>query len=182
MKMSALRDQLSFAMIALGLLWSSATMAQETRLIDDQTPSPAASIEQMAWLAGEWRGLDDEGNVASEAWQGPLGGVLTGSFIQTMQSNDDTLVADWTEHMVIAPLGNSLAFYKSDFFGEPVESEFYRHRLVAIEGCTAYFHQLTFSCEREGNEVTGLTIVWEVIVEDGGEPEEPMVYRYQKVR
>ncbi|MEL7190451.1 MAG: DUF6265 family protein [Pseudomonadota bacterium] len=161
---------------------SAAVVAQETRSIDPQTPSPAASIEQLAWLAGDWRGVDEEGNKAFESWQGPAGGVMAGSFIQMKTDEDGKESADWTEHMVIAPRGDSFGFYMKPFFAEGFDGGFHLYRLVAIEDCTIYFHQVTFQCERENGEIVGLTVIWETTDPLPGESTEPFVYRYVRAR
>lgn len=168
-------------LVALAALFGAqAAAAQMTRTLDPGMPSPPASIDQLAWLAGQWRGADDEGTPAIESWQGPYAGVMTGSFIQTRPRDGETAEEDWIEFMLIAPRGDSLGFSMGSYLEEGVDAPFTLYRLVAIEGCTAYFHQVTFQCEREDGEIVGLTVYWEATNPESGEQAGPYTYRYKR--
>lgn len=74
------------ACLALGC--AGTTAAQESSLRDRTTntltapadvPSPPATVQDMAWLAGQWTG-PGLGGVCEENWSAPAGGAMMGMF------------------------------------------------------------------------------------------------------
>lgn len=73
--------------LALALLlladagWAGAQsrLTENTLRLDDPARSPRASIEDVAWLAGRWRG-EGLGGVVEELWSPPLAGAMVGAF------------------------------------------------------------------------------------------------------
>ncbi len=42
-----------------------------------ESPAPGATIERLAWLAGDWR-MEKAGRIVDEQWMAPAGGVMLG--------------------------------------------------------------------------------------------------------
>jgi hypothetical protein len=54
-------------------------LTENTLRLDAPENAPSASIEEVAWLAGHWRG-EGFGGVVEELWSPPLGGAMVGVF------------------------------------------------------------------------------------------------------
>jgi hypothetical protein len=67
---------------ALLLVTSTSAQAQETRSAEPGQVAPAAKIEDLAWLNGEWEGRSPGGTRARAVFSGPTGDHLTGHFVQ----------------------------------------------------------------------------------------------------
>ncbi|MEO1136468.1 MAG: DUF6265 family protein [Pseudomonadota bacterium] len=120
--------------------------AVEIRKLPLGEASPAASIEDVAWLAGHWRG-EGLGGQSEEIMAPPLGRQMTGMFRQT--NSDGALM--FYEFYHIAEQDGSLILrikhFNPDFTGWEEKDESVEFVLVAIEGETVYFDGLTFSVE-----------------------------------
>ena len=144
------------------LLIAAPATAQTIRSATPGAAPPAATIDQLAWLAGSWRGAALGGQVA-ETYSAPLGGRITGHFVAT---NAKGGVA-FTEIVEYVPVGNSLAYRVRHFgpdmkgwedeSGKPVVFP-----LVAVEKDRWFFDGMTI--ERTGPDA--LTM-W-VRIDDGG--------------
>ena len=70
-------------LIILCFTFSFSTMAQDpfsnSRFLEDGQESPAATLEDIEWLAGHWHG-EAFGGITEEIWSKPLGGSMMGSF------------------------------------------------------------------------------------------------------
>lgn len=69
------RRRMGLALLALSLI-SGAVFALAGRVEQDR---PRATIADLAWLAGEWKG-DMAGQVAEETWSDPAAGAMMGMF------------------------------------------------------------------------------------------------------
>jgi hypothetical protein len=127
---------------ALLLCLAQGTTAQETRSAEPGATPPAARLDDLAWLAGEWRGEGIDGATASETYSAPIGGTIAGHFVQT--GNDGV---SFYELMVISPVDGSLS-YRIKHFDRHLRGWEERDRrvefpLVATEQDAWFFDGLT---------------------------------------
>lgn len=67
------------ASIGLFTLAGQVPLTENTLRADGDTPPPAASIDDVAWLTGRWSG-EGLGSVAEETWLPPAGGAMAAVF------------------------------------------------------------------------------------------------------
>ena len=107
----------------------------------DQTP-PSAQIEQVAWIAGTWKG-EAFGGITEEIWSTPSAGTMMASF---RLINDGKIT--FYEFEVIREINDSLILQLKHFSGElkgwEKKDEMVSFPLVAIEENTVYFDGMTF--------------------------------------
>lgn len=122
----------------------------ETRVAKGETTRPAAAIEDLAWLAGQWEGPGIGGALAQEAYSRPFGGMMTGTFVQ----QDGKGGIQFSEFIQIAEEEGSLVarlkHFGPDMTGWEEKEDFVRFPLIAREGNSWYFDGLTF--RREGDD------------------------------
>lgn len=158
--------------LAVLSLIATPALAQETRSLPPGAASPAASVDQLAWLAGSWT-AEALGDRVTETYSPPLGGRITGHFVD----GDGRGGIAFTEIVDYVPVGASIAYRVRHFApdtsgwedrtGKPVVFP-----LVAIEGHPWYFDGMTI-------DRTGLDsfTMW-VRIEAGGRPvETPFRFR-----
>ncbi|MEG3087574.1 DUF6265 family protein [Sphingomonas sp. PB4P5] len=80
-------------------------VAQETRQLPPGGVSPPATIDQLAWLAGEWRGEGIDAP-ATEVYSTAQGGQIAGHFVQTDKQGG----VAFQELVQIFPRGGSLVY------------------------------------------------------------------------
>jgi len=61
------------------LLVSTLVFSQNTLKLDTLKTPTKASVEDVSWIAGHWKGVAF-GGVTEEVWTSPLGGSMMGSF------------------------------------------------------------------------------------------------------
>ena len=128
------------------LLTGSIGMAQQkstehTLKLGKGGRSEPASIEDVAWLAGNWKG-EGFGGIVEEAWAPPLGGTMMGMFRLV---NDDKV--NFYELMVLEESGGSLVLrvkhFSSEFEAWEEKEESLSFRLVRLGDKQAFFSGLT---------------------------------------
>ena len=148
LKMSALKICLafSFAMYlalcaGVGPLWGQAQNTPNTIKLEANAKSPAATIDQVAWIAGDWQG-EALGGKFEESWNSPSGGSMLGMF--KLVVNGSTV---FTEHMSVMPKDGSLILRLKHFDGEmkgwEEKDKFVDFPLVKLTANEAYFSGLT---------------------------------------
>lgn len=146
---------------------SSSVHAQETRLGEEGFEPPAATLEQVGWLVGQWRGQGIGGAPAMESWLPPTGDTMVGTFVQSTEEGG----IRFTEHMYLMEEGGSIVLrlkhFNADLTGWEEKGDMLTFRLVAIEPCAAYFHALTLRCEDRDKPGEGLVAA--VRMQSGGE-------------
>lgn len=155
------------SLTAVLLALATPAAAQNTRALNGGV-SPAASIDDLAWLGGSWVGTGMGARV-TETYSAPLGGRITGHFAMA----DDKGGVAFTEIVDYVPIGNSLAYRVRHFnpdmsgwedkTGKPVVFP-----LVAVEKGRWFFDGMTV--ERTGPDA--LTM-WVRMTEDGKSQEIP---------
>ena len=120
--------------------------SQETRLGGEGFESPAARLDQMDWLVGQWSGEGIGGAPAMESWLPPTGDKMVGTFVQSTAEGG----IRFTEHMYLVEEGGSIVLrlkhFNADLTGWEEKGDMLTFRLVAMEPCAAYFHSLTLRC------------------------------------
>lgn len=115
---------------------------EHTKNYDDRLGSPNALLEDVAWIAGHWRG-EAMGAMTEEIWSPPLGGSMMGSF---KLAGPDSVV--FYELMHIQQQGQTLLLqirhFSGNLFAWEDKEETVDFRLVEITEDQAIFDGLTF--------------------------------------
>lgn len=104
--------------------------------------SPAATLADIAWLAGRWTGTG-LGGVTDETWSAPAGGAMMGMF--RMLKGEQVIFYEFLtliEHE--GSLLLELKHFNADLTGWEEKAESVRFRLVKITPESAWFEGLTF--------------------------------------
>ena len=129
---------ISAALVAV----SGQSLAADVRRLEAGDESPAASIEQLAWLAGHWEG-EGLGGRSFETVSPPTAGQMVGHFQQVVDGR-----VQFYEFYQFAPHGRSLLLrikhFNADMSGWEERTESEDFPLVAIEDGAAYFDGVTF--------------------------------------
>lgn len=152
-------------------LWSCALAgpigAQETRMGEEGYESPPASLADMDWLVGQWRGTGIGGAPALESWLPPTGGTMIGTFVQETPEGG----IRFTEHLYLMEEEGTLVLrlkhFNADLTGWEEKDDMLTFRLVALEPCAAYFQGLTLRCADPDSPGEGLVAA--VRMRSGGE-------------
>ena len=164
-----LKPILFAALLLLGLAPAS---AQETRRAAPGASPPAARVADLAWLAGSWEGEGITGP-AREVYSAPIGGQMTGHFIQTRGDG-----IWFFEIMSIAEVAGSLEYrlkhFNADLTGWEERGDVRRFPLVAVERDAWYFDGLTI--RRDGPD--GMIGAVRIDNQDGTSRE--AVFRYRR--
>lgn len=141
--------------------------AQETRLGEEGFESPAARLEQVDWLVGQWRGEGIGGAPAMESWLPPTGDTMVGTFVQSTEEGG----IRFTEHMYLMEEAGTLVLrlkhFNADLTGWEEKDDKLTFRLVATEDCAAFFQGLTLRCANRDKPGEGLVAA--VRMQSGGE-------------
>ena len=134
---------------------------------------PAATIADMAWLAGHWTG-SVLGGVGDEIWSPPRNGMMLGMY---RQMNDGK--PRFFELLTLIEEGGSLLLrlkhFNQDLTGWEEKNESLSFPLVAKAGRTMQFSGMTFQRDAED----ALTVFLAIGQKDGTVKEE--IFRYTKV-
>ena len=124
------------------LLVSTLVFSQNTLKLDSLKTPTKASVEDVSWIAGHWKGTAF-GGVTEEVWTSPLGGSMMGSFklvvdneinfyeLMTISEEDETLLL-------------RIKHFSRDLKGWEEKDESVEFELVKIEPNRVYFNNLTF--------------------------------------
>lgn len=154
--------------VAVLLSLAAPVAAQNVRSAAPGAPPAAASIEDLAWLAGSWRGQALGGEV-TETYSAPLGGRITGHFV----AGDGKGGVTFTEIVDYVPVGRSIAYRVRHFAPDMTGWEDKTGKpevfpLIAVERNRWFFNGMTL--ERTGpNSLT----MWVRIGDGAGAKEVP---------
>ena len=102
----------------------------------------SAEIEDVQWLAGQWKG-EALGGVVEEIWSNPAGNAMMGSFRLVI---NDTV--RFYEFQLIQEVEGSLVVkvkhFNEDLTGWEEKDEYISFTLVKTENNRAYFEKLTY--------------------------------------
>lgn len=136
-------------------------------------PQPVASLADLAWLAGHWRG-PGLGGVSEEVWTAPDGGSMMGMY-RLIQDGAVVLY----ELMIVRPAGESLTLtlkhFNPDLTGWEQREEVREFPLVRLTPSEASFDGLTI--RRTGPD--SLEVFLAIRGQDGVMREE--AFRYSRV-
>lgn len=165
-------------LIAL-LLAGWSTLSAQSRVFtlayDPAEGSPAATLDQVAWIAGFWEGGAFGGKV-EEFWSPPVGNSMMGCFKLTVDGKDQFLelftISEIEESLILR-----LKHFHADLKGWEEKEETVDFPLVKIVPGKVYFDGFTF--ERVSKNRINLY----VLIENGGKAEEvKFAYSRQKLR
>ena len=162
--------------VSMALLLTAAAplAAQETRVAAEGHVPPPATVDQAAWLLGDWVGTGINGAEAAESWLPASGGTMVGVFLQ--EKPDGSIM--FTEIMYMAEEEGSLVLklkhFNADLTGWEEKDGMVRFRLLSIEPCAAYFSSLTYRCDGDD----GLLVA--VRMKSAGPEVEELVFRFKR--
>ena len=147
-------------------------MTPNTLRLAQGEPSPAATIDDMAWYAGTWRGAGLGGN-NEEIWSPPMNGSMMGMY--RLFGGDGAV---FYEFLTIVEERGSLTLrlkhFHPDLRGWEDRDEQVRMPLVAKREGRIYFDGLTFEPQADGS----VTIYLAIESRKGAVREE--VFKYQR--
>jgi hypothetical protein len=143
------RSGIGSVIVAAAALCSAMPLAAQQPLTDhtltliDGAPRVSAAIDDVAWIAGHWRG-EALGGEVEEVWSPPFGGTMMGMFKLVRAGR-----AAMYEILHIAPDDGSLILrlkhFRPDLTGIEAQHETVDFRLVRLEPGAAYFDGMTFT-------------------------------------
>lgn len=147
----------------------SPAVAQEVLHLKKNEPAAAGKVEDLAWMAGYWKGTGFGGD-CEELWLPPQGNSMTGIFRFV---ENGKLV--FSEYMVLHESEGQLLLkvkhFSDDFFPWEEKEKWINFRFIKTTGQTAYFSGLTI--QRDGDSMT-LKLAME---QDGKRSIETFVYQ-----
>lgn len=157
--------------VFLFILASISCHAQNTLSLNPGESSPKATLAEIAWMEGHWRG-EAFGGITEEIWSPPLGGSMMFSFKLVV---DDAV--NFYELGHIRALDGTLVFelkhFAGDLKGWEEKDEAQRFKLIKVDGNRLYFEGFTFE------KVTADEInIYGRIHQNG--KEEEIVFNYKK--
>lgn len=151
---------------------STLVMGQNTIAFTEGTESPKATLTDVKWIAGHWKG-EAFGGIAEEIWSPPLGDSMM--FVFKLVSEGKT---QFYEIGHIREIDGTLLLQLKHFHGNlkgwETKDETVDFTLVKIEEDHVYFDEFTFEKISE-NEIN----VFVVIKHDNGSSEEAK-FNYKK--
>ncbi len=170
------RTILTVALAALAAMPHDASAQVEssanTLRLAEGAASPPASIGELAWLAGYWRG-EGLGGRCEELWTEPIDGRMFGIFTLV---KDEGLV--FSEAMTLVERDGSLVLrvkhFTPDFVGWEEKDESVDFPLVRLGDQEAYFNGLTFRRNADG------TLTAYLVLRSQGERTEH-AFRFERV-
>ncbi|TMM58548.1 hypothetical protein FEE95_03710 [Maribacter algarum] len=116
--------------------------AQNTMSLNEGESSPNASIEEILWMEGHWKG-EAFGGITEEIWSPPLGGSMMFSFKHVADGK-----VTFYELGHIREVNESLVFelkhFGGDLKGWEEKDEVQRFKLIKVDGNRFYFEGFTF--------------------------------------
>ena len=173
-----MRFALPLAVMLAGLSMPAAAQEPQfhTRVTTEAAERPAASIADLAWLAGQWEGPGVGGAPAQESWSTAFGGTMAGTFVQ----QDGEGGIQFYEFIQIAEEAGSLVVrlkhFNADMTGWEEKGDFVSFPLIAQEGDSWFFNGLTL--RREGDD--GYFVAVRMNHADGSQSD--LVFPFRRVR
>jgi len=159
------------ALTELGHLEPPAPPGAPAETAAEEEPGAEPSIEDFAWLVGQWQG-EALGGVAEEVWLAPAGGAMSGMF-RTVSDG----AIDFYELFTIAEpeLDLRLKHFGADLVGWEAQEEVVTFPFVRVSPAEAVFEGLVFRRIAEDR----IQAVVETRQADGTEAE--LVFDYQRL-
>ena len=128
--------------LILALITAVGGFAQNTHSLESGQASPPATIEDVAWIAGHWRG-SAMGGLTEEIWSPPLGGTMMGSFKLVVEDQ----VRFFKQETISEEKGSlnlKIKHFDAALTGWEEKDETVDFPLVKLEKNKAHFDGLTF--------------------------------------
>ena len=140
-----MRNLLLLTFVSL-IIFNSAVFSQDnsknTLTLTDGMLLPEATLEEISWISGHWKG-EGMGGTFEEIWTEPDAGSMMGSF---RHMSDDQV--NFYELMTITKENNSLLLrikhFNPDLAGWEEKEESVEFKLLKLTETHAYFDGLTF--------------------------------------
>ena len=145
---------------------------ENTLKFEENSISPTASLEDVAWIAGHWKG-EAFGGITEEIWSPPQGESMMFVFRLIVEGSVQFYEVGGIRQ-VEKTLLMQLKHFNGDFTGWEEKDQTVDFKLVKIENNKVYFDQLTFE-KISDNEMN----VYVVIGDDNGNQEE-VKFNYKK--
>jgi len=171
MKLSLNSLLLSFLLI-IPFIGFAQQSASNTLQLTENTTSPKATLEDVSWIQGHWKGEAFGGNT-EEIWSPPLGESMMFVF-KLVVDNKVVFYEIGGIRQVDETLLMQLKHFHGDFKGWEEKDETQDFKLVKIEENKVYFDGLTFE-KISDNEIN----VYVVIEEKDGKQQE-VKFNYTK--
>ena len=135
------------AMSGLESLDAQSHRTEHTIRLDSGMASPPATLADVAWLQGHWRG-PGLGGISEEFWMEPSGGAMPGMF-RTVADGEVIFYEMFalTEHE--GSLVLRLKHFNGDMTGWEDKEEMVRFRLAHVEPGLIQFNSLTYRLETD---------------------------------
>ena len=166
--------KIKIAFTIVMMLCDVIAQAQNTLSLGENHTPPKAQIEDVAWIAGHWKGTAF-GGVAEEIWSPPLGNSMMAVF-RLVKENKTEFYEIETISEENGSLILRLKHFAADLKGWEEKEETEDFPLVNIEPNKAYFDGLTF--EKISEEEINIYVV---IGEENGKQDE-MKFPYRLVK
>ncbi|PQB05377.1 DUF6265 family protein [Aureitalea marina] len=115
---------------------------ENTKVFDKSKASPKATLTDIDWIAGHWRG-EAFGGITEEIWSPPLGNSMMCSFKLVMdgevQFYEIVTISEVEETLVL-----KLKHFHGDLKGWEEKDETVNFKLVEIQENHVYFDEFTF--------------------------------------
>lgn len=147
---------------------------ENTVSYDSLKGSPQATLDDVVWIAGHWRG-EAFGGITEELWSPPLGE----SMMFVFKLVDNGKVGFYESGGIIEQDGTlllRLKHFDNSFHGWEKKDETVDFKLVKMEGNKVYFDDFTF--EKISDEEINLYVV----VGHGNGSEEEVKFNYKRVK
>lgn len=152
-------------------LASSFGIAQNTLIFEEGTTSPKATLADVSWIAGHWKG-EAFGGIVEEIWSPPLGDSMM--FVFKLVSDGKTQfyeighIREVEETLIL-----QLKHFHGNLKGWETKDETVDFKLVKLEDDRVYFDQFTFEMVHD-NEINLF-----VVIKDNGQEQE-VKFNYKK--
>ena len=163
----------TFVLFVLFVCCLKTSFAQHTLSLLENHESPNTSIEEVAWIAGHWRG-EAFGGITEEIWSPPLGNAMVASF--RLIVNDEVsfyeieTITEENESLVLR-----LKHFHADLKGWEEKDETVDFPLVKVEHDKVYFDGMTFE------KVSDSEMNVYVVIEDKEGHAQEMKFSYKLV-
>ena len=160
--------------IYLFLLTTCIAFAQNTTTFTDATDSPRATLQDVAWLAGHWRG-EAFGGVVEELWSPPLGD----SMMFVFKSVSDNAVSFYEIGHIREIKGTlilQLKHFHGDLKGWEEKDDTVDFKLVKLSDNRVYFDRFTIE-KLSPDEINMYVVIGQ---NDGNEKEVKFNYKRQE--
>ena len=147
--------------------------SQHTLSPEDGASSPKATIEDVAWIAGHWRG-EAFGGITEEIWSPPIGNAMVASFRLVVDDSvsfyEIETITEENESLILR-----LKHFHANLVGWEEKDETVDFPLVNVEQNKAYFDGMTFE------KVSAKEMNVYVVIEDKNEKKQEMKFPYKLV-